>query len=114
MDIPLPEESQPPGLPDGQVSSFSRCDNIPLPSCDMQLNTNALPPPFPPPALPIAAPVLPPEAPPPLETSEVNTEQADDPNRLVCEICWVLNFVQVAVFLNSVNLLQVFAKPCNC
>lgn len=87
MDIPLPEESQPPGLPDGQVSSsFPRCDNIPLPSCGMQFNTTALPPPFPPPALPIAAPILPPEAPPLLQTSEAVAEQADDPNRLVCEI----------------------------
>jgi len=87
MDIPLPEESQPPGLPDGQISSsFPRCDNIPLPSCGMQFNTTALPPPFPPPALPIAAPILPPEAPPLLQTPDANTEQADDPNRLVCEI----------------------------
>ena len=52
----------------------------------MQFNTTALPPPFPPPALPIAAPILPPEAPPLLQTSEAIAEQADDPNRLVCEI----------------------------
>jgi hypothetical protein len=36
--------------------------------------------------MPIAAPVLPPEAPLPPQTSGANIEQADDPNRLVCEI----------------------------
>jgi hypothetical protein len=86
MDIPLPEESQPPGLHDGQGSSgFPQCDNIPLPSC-VQFNAAAFPPPIPPTALPIAAPVLPPEAPLPPQTSGANIEQADDPNRLVCEI----------------------------
>lgn len=90
MDIPLPEESQPPGLHDGQGSSgFPQCDNIPLPSCGLQFNTAAFPPPIPPAALPIAAPVLPPEAPLPQQTSEANIEQADDPNRLVCEIMWL-------------------------
>jgi len=87
MDIPLPEESQPPGLPDRQVTAaFPPCDNIPLPSCGMQFNITALPPPFPPTALPIAAPVLPPEAPPLPPTSETNNDQAEDPNRLVYEI----------------------------
>lgn len=89
MDIPLPEESQPPGLPDKQVTSaFPQCDNIPLPSCGMQFNTTA----FPPTAQPIAAPVLPPEAPPLPQTSEANIDQADDPNRLVYEIMNFANY----------------------
>jgi hypothetical protein len=93
MDIPLPEESQPPGLPDGKVSSaFIQCDNIPLPSSGVKFNKTVYPPPFPPSALPIAAPVLPPEAPPLLQASDTNIEQADDPNRLVNVIMGVTEY----------------------
>ncbi|KAJ9595026.1 hypothetical protein L9F63_013692, partial [Diploptera punctata] len=86
MDIPLPEESQPPGLPDGQFPpEFPVCDNIPLPSCGIQFNT-AFPPPFPAPAMPVIPPVLPTDGPPPhppplLQLQEGSMDQVDDPNR---------------------------------
>ena len=77
MDIPLPEESQPPG------QFAPECDNIPLPSCGIEFNTTVLPPQLPQSLEPVMPSVLPTEGPPPLppEDFEGNFDQADDPNR---------------------------------
>ena len=86
MDIPLPEESQPPGLPDGQFSTeFPHCDNIPLPSCGIQFDPSYPPPPLSHAPMSIVPPVLPPEV-PSLQITEASSETIDDPNRSGCNL----------------------------